>query len=116
MRRVFIFPVTVLVVLAFTGVASASPPGENTNTVTFTLDCGELGTFTGSLLGGAGGALVLEDGGGVAIAQGNATLDGQILIEPTPGLDKQGVLVQCRYQRPGGQERVAYVLFAPANP
>jgi hypothetical protein len=69
MRRVFIFPLTVLVVLAFTTVASASHPGENKNTVTFTIDCDEFGTFTGSLLGGAGGALHLE-GGGVAVNQG----------------------------------------------
>lgn len=115
MRRVFIFPLTVLVVLAFATVASASHTGENTNTVTFTLDCGEFGTFTGSLPGGAGGALLLE-GGGVAVAQGLAELDGEFLIEPTPGLEQQGELVQCQFTYPGQPERIAFVFFAPANP
>jgi hypothetical protein len=115
MRRVFIFPLTVLIVLAFTTVASASQPGENTNTVTFTINCGEFGTFTGSLLGGAGGALLLE-GGGVAVNQGLAELDGEFIIEPTPGLDQRGKLVECRFTFPGQPERIAFVLFAPANP
>jgi hypothetical protein len=115
MRRVLIIPLTVLIVLACTTVASASQPGENNNTVTFTINCGEFGTFTGSLLGGAGGALHLDEGG-VALAQGLATLDGVFLDEPTPGLEQQGKLVQCRFTFPGVPERVAYVLFAPANP
>jgi hypothetical protein len=115
MRRVFIFLLTLLVVLAFTTVARASHPGENTNTVTFTLNCGEFGTFTGSLPGGAGGALLLE-GDGVAVAQGLAELDGEFITEPTPGLEQQGKLVQCRFTFPGQRELVAFVLFAPANP
>jgi hypothetical protein len=116
MRRVFSFPVTVLVLLAFTGVASASPPGENTNTVTITIDCGDFGTFTGSLLGGTGGALVLEDQGGVAVAQGIATADGQVIQRPTPGLEMQGTLVECRYTAGSGRQFVVNVLFAPASP
>jgi hypothetical protein len=114
MRRVVIFACTVLVTLAFTSIASASAGGENKNTVTFTLNCGEFGTFTGSQPGGAGGALLLE-GGGVALAQGLAE-DGEVLIEPTPGLEQQGKLVECRFTFPGQPERTAFVLFVPAAP
>jgi hypothetical protein len=113
MRRVVLFALTLLVALAFTSVASAT--GENKNTVTFTINCGEFGTFTGSLPGGAGGALHLE-GGGVAIAQGLATLGGTLIDEPTPGLEKQGKLVPCRFTFPGQPELIAFALFAPANP
>jgi hypothetical protein len=115
MRRVFIFACTVLVSLAFTSIASASAGGENKNTVTFTLNCGEFGTFNGSQPGGAGSALLLE-GGGVAIAQGLAEADGEVLIEPTPGLERQGKLVECRFTFPGQPERIASVLFVPAGP
>jgi hypothetical protein len=64
--------------------------------------------------GGAGGTLLLE-GGGVTVNQGLAE-DGEVLIEPTPGLEQQGKLVECRFTFPGQPERVAFVLFAPANP
>ena len=114
MRRVFIFAFTVLVALTFTSIASASAGGENKNTVTFTLNCGDFGTFTGSQPGGAGGALLLE-GGGVAVAQGLAE-DGQVLVPPTPGLEQQGKLVDCRFTFPGQPERIASVLFVPAGP
>jgi hypothetical protein len=113
MARVVVFALTLLVAVAFTSEASAQ--GENKNTVTFTLDCGEFGTFPGSLLGGTGAAL-LVDGGGVAIAQGLATGGGEIIVNPTPGLEKQEKLVQCRFTFPGQPERIAFVFFAPANP
>jgi hypothetical protein len=112
MRRLAVLALTLLATLGVTNAASA---GENKNTVTFTINCGAFGTFTGSLPGGTGGALILEDGG-VAIAQGLATLGGQIIVEPTPGLQQQGKLVQCRFTFPGQPERIAFVLFAPANP
>ena len=112
MRRLVILPLIILAVLAFTSVASA---GENKNTVTFTINCGDAGTFTGSLPGGSGGALHLE-GGGVALAKGIATVDGEIIVRPTPGLERQGKLVECRFTFPGQPEQVAFVLFAPANP
>src|SRR5918999_814519 len=115
MRRFVLFALTLAVALAFTSVAIASHTGENKNTVTFTINCGGFGTFTGSLLGGAGGALHLE-GGSVAIAQGLATLGGQLIDEPTPGLERQGKLVQCRFTFPGQPELIAFALFAPANP
>jgi hypothetical protein len=44
-------------------------PGENKNTVTFTINCGEFGTFTGTLPAGTGAPLHLE-GGGLAISHG----------------------------------------------
>jgi hypothetical protein len=112
MRRLVVLTLTLLATLGATNAAIA---GENTNTVTFTINCGEFGTFTGSLPGGNGSALILDDGG-VAIAQGIATLGGQIIAEPTPGLERQGKLVQCRFTFPGQPERIAFVLFAPANP
>jgi hypothetical protein len=113
MRRVVVFALTILSALAFTGVANAQ--GANKNTVTFTLNCGEFGTFPGSLPGGSGSALLVE-GGGVAIAQGVATVGGEILVEPNPGLEQQGKLVECRFTFPGQPERIAFVFFAPANP
>ena len=113
MRRVVLFALTLLFALAFTSLATAA--GENKNTVTFTINCGEFGTFTGSLPGGSGSALLLEDAG-VAIAQGIATLGGELIARPTPGLEKQGKLVQCRFTFPGQPERIAFVLFAPASP
>ena len=65
MRRVLVLASTLLV--ALTTAASAS--AENPNTVTFTINCGAAGTFTGSQPGGAGGALLLESGG-VAVGSG----------------------------------------------
>jgi hypothetical protein len=114
-RRVVLFALTLVVALVFTSVASASHTGENKNTVTFTINCGEFGTFTGSQPGGFGGALLLE-GGGVAIAQGIATLGGELILRPTPGLERRGKLVQCRFTFPGFPEQIAFVLFAPSNP
>ena len=109
MRRILVLASTLLV--ALTTAASAS--AENPNTVTFTLNCGAAGTFTGSLPGGAGSALLLESGG-VAVNHGLAE-GGELLIRPTPGLEKQGKLVQCRFTFPGQPERIAFVFFAPAN-
>lgn len=111
-RRAVMLAVVLLAALATASQASA---GENRNTVTFTIDCGAAGTFTGSLLGGAGGALILE-GGGVSINQGLAELGGEILLRPTPGLEQQGKLVECRFTFPGQPERIAFAFFAPANP
>jgi hypothetical protein len=111
MRRVVVLASTLLVALALTTAASAS--AENPNTVTFTLNCGAAGTFTGSLPGGSGSALILESGG-VAVNQGLAEGD-EVLIKPTPGLEKQGKLVECQFTFPGQPERIAFVLFAPAN-
>ena len=113
MRRVLVLASNLLVALALTTAASAS--AENPNTVTFTLNCGAAGTFTGSLPGGAGGALLLESGGGVAVNHGLAEGGGELLIKPTPGLEKQEKLVQCRFTFPGQPERIAFVFFAPAN-
>ena len=110
MRRVLVLASTLLV--ALTTAASAS--AENPNTVTFTINCGATGTFTGSLPGGSGSALLLESGG-VAVSQGLAEGSGELLIKPTPGLEKQGKLVQCRFTFPGQPERIAFVFFAPAN-
>jgi hypothetical protein len=115
MRRLVVFALTLLVALALTSTASASHTGENKNTVTFTINCGEFGTFTGSLPGGAGGALHLE-GGGVSIAMGIAELGGQIVSRPNPGLAQQGKLVQCRFSFPGQREQIAFAFFAPARP
>jgi hypothetical protein len=50
--------------------ASAFFTGENKNTVTFTINCGEFGTFTGSLPGGSNGSALHLEGGGIAIAKG----------------------------------------------
>jgi hypothetical protein len=112
MRRVVVLASTVLVAIALTTAPSAS--GQNPNTVTFTIDCGAAGTFTGSQPGGAGGALLLESGG-VAILQGLADPGGEPLIKPTPGLEQQGKLVQCRFTFPGQPERIGFIFFAPAN-
>ena len=98
--------------VALTTAASAS--AEKPNTVTFTINCDAAGTFTGSQPGGAGGALHLESGG-VAVNHGLAEVGGELLIKPTPGLEKQGKLVQCRFTFPGQPERIAFVFFAPAN-
>ena len=110
MRRVLVLASTLLV--ALTTAASAS--AENPHTVKFTINCGAAGTFTGSLPGGSGSALLLESGG-VAVSQGLAEGSGELLIKPTPGLEKQGKLVQCRFTFPGQPERIAFVFFAPAN-
>ena len=110
MRRVLALALTLLVALTIAPSASA----ENPNTVTFTINCGAAGTFTGSLPGGSGSALILESGG-VAVNHGLAEVGGELLINPTPGLEKQGKLVQCRFTLPGQPERIAFVLFAPAN-
>ena len=109
-----------VVVLASTGLAalvltSATASGANPNTVTFTIDCGEAGVFTGSQPGGGGGGALLLDSGGVGILQGLADSGGQLLIKPTPGLEQQGKLVQCRFTFPGQPERIVFEFFAPAN-
>ena len=75
MRQVVLFALTLVVALIFAGVASASHTGENKNTVTFTINCGEFGTFTGTLPAGTGAPLHLE-GGGLAISHGLTELDG----------------------------------------
>jgi hypothetical protein len=105
---------TLLVAAALALTTAASASAENPNTVTFPIDCGAAGTFTGSLPGGSGSALILE-GGGVAVAQGVAELSGELLDAPTPGLEKQGKLVQCRFTFPGQPELIAFVFFAPPN-
>ena len=99
--------------LAAASTASADT-GENKNSVTFSINCGEFGTFTGTLPGGNGSALVLENGG-IAIRQGVATLGGELIAEPTPGLERQGMLVECRFTFPGQEELLAFVLFAPTR-
>jgi hypothetical protein len=68
--------------------ASAFFTGENKNTVTFTINCGEFGTFTGSLPGGSNGSALHLEGGGVAIAQGLTELDGTVLVPVKPGLER----------------------------
>ena len=113
MRRTIVFALALLAGAVMPATAGATPPGENKNTVTFTINCGEFGTFTGSLLGGAGSALLLE-GGGVAIAQG-LTEDGTVVDPVNPGLERQGKLVPCRFTFPGEPERTAFVLFVPPD-
>jgi hypothetical protein len=112
MRRMIIFALALLATAITPATASAFFPGENKNTVTFTINCGEFGAFTGSLPGGAGSALLLE-GGGVAIAQGLIELDGTVIVPVKPGLERQGKLVQCRFTFPGEPERIAFVQFVP---
>jgi hypothetical protein len=68
--------------------ASAFFTGENKNTVTFAINCGEFGTFTGSLPGGSNGSALHLEGGGVAIAQGLTELDGTVLVPVKPGLER----------------------------
>ena len=114
MRRTIVFALALLVGAVMPATAGAIPPGENKNTVTFTINCGAFGTFTGSLLGGSGSALHLE-GGGVAIAQGVTELDGTVVVPVNPGLERQAKLVQCQYTFPGEPERIAFVLFAPPD-
>jgi hypothetical protein len=114
MRRRIAFSLALLATAITPASASAFFPGENKNTVTFTINCGGFGTFTGSLPGGAGSALHLE-GGGVAIAKGVIELDGTVVVPVNPGLERQGKLVQCRFTFPGEPERIAFVLFVPPN-
>jgi len=114
MRRTIVFALAIVATAIVPATASAFFTGENKNTVTFTINCGEFGTFTGSLPGGSGSALHLE-GGGVAIAQGLTELDGTVLVPVNPGLDRQGKLVPCRFTFPGEPERIAYVLFVPPD-
>jgi hypothetical protein len=114
MRRTIVFALALAVGAVMPGTAGAIPPGENKNTVTFTINCGGFGTFTGSLLGGSGSALHLE-GGGVAIAQGLTESDGTVIVPVKPGLERQGKLVQCRFTFPGEPERIAFVLFVPPD-
>jgi hypothetical protein len=114
MRRTIVFALALLATAIMPATASAFFIGENKNTVTFTINCGEFGTFTGSLPGGSGSALHLE-GGGVAIAQGLTELDGTVVVPVNPGLDRQGKLVPCRFTFPGEPERIAYVLFVPPD-
>lgn len=114
MPRVVVLAATLVVALVLALTTAVSASGQNPNTVTFTLNCGAAGTFTGSQPGGAGGALLLE-GGGVAVLQGLSELGGEPLIAPTPGLEQQGKLVQCRFTFPGQPERIGFILFAPAN-
>jgi hypothetical protein len=114
MRRTIAFALALLATVIMPAAASAFFPGENKNTVTFTINCGEFGTFTGSLPGGTGSALHLE-GGGVAIAKGLTELDGTVVVPVNPGLERQGKLVQCRFTFPGEPERIASVLFVPPD-
>ena len=114
MRRMTIFALALLATAIMPATASAFSPGENKNTVTFTINCGAFGTFTGSLPGGSGSALHLE-GGGVAIAQGLTELDGTVVVPVNPGLERQGKLVPCRFTFPGEPERIAHVLFVPPD-
>jgi hypothetical protein len=95
--------------------ASAFFTGENKNTVTFTINCGEVGTFTGSRPGGSNGSALHLQGGGIAIAKGLTELDGTVLVPVKPGLERQGKLVPCRFTFPGEPERIAHVLFVPPD-
>ena len=102
-------------VLVLAGATSASA-AENKNSVTFDIHCttgGQTVTFTGTLMGGAGGALHLE-GGGLSIAMGLKTVGGQIIAEPNPGLSRQGKLVECQFRFPGEPaDLIAFAFFAP---
>ena len=101
--------------LALVAVAPATvAAGQNKNTVTFEIRCGAFGTFTGTLQGGAGSALH-TDGAGVSIAMGLATVGGQIISDPAPGLLKQGKLVQCEFTFPGQPTLVAFAFFPQAR-
>jgi hypothetical protein len=107
----------VLLVLPVLLLASATSAlaAENENTVTFDIHCaigGETVTFTGTLFGGAGGALHLEEGG-LAISMGLKDVSGEIIVEPTPGLAKQGKLVECSFMFPGQPELVAFAFLVP---
>lgn len=113
MRRWFL--VILSLVLVALASATSAVSAENKNTVTFDIHCtveGQEVTMTGTLMGGAGGALLL-DGGGVSIAMGLKTVSGEILVRPTPGLDRQGKLVECRFTFPGQPELIAFAFFAP---
>jgi hypothetical protein len=114
MRRMIIFALALLATAIMPASASAFFQGKNKNTVTFTINCGEFGTFTGSLPGGSGLALHLE-GGGIAIAKGMTELDGTVVVPVNPGLERQGKLVPCRFTFPGEPERIAHVLFVPPD-
>jgi hypothetical protein len=95
--------------------ATGALAAENKNSVTFDIHCTAAGqpvTFTGTLFGGAGGALHLE-GGGLSIAMGLKTVSGTIIKQPTPGLAQQGKLVECRFTFPGQSELIAFAFFVP---
>jgi hypothetical protein len=113
MRRWIAFSLALLATAITPATASAFFPGENENTVTLTINCGEFGTFTGSLPGGSNGSALLLEGGGVAIAQGLIELDGTVVIPVQPELERQGKLVPCRFTFPGFPERIAFVQFVP---
>ena len=114
MRRTIAFSLALLATAITPATASAFFQGENKNTVTFTINCGGFGTFTGSLPGGSGKALHLE-GGVIAIAKGMTELDGTVVVPVNPGLERQGKLVPCRFTFPGFPERIAFVLFVPPD-
>ena len=103
-----------LVALALAS-ATAAFPADNKNTVTFDIHCtvdSRTVTLTGTLPGGAGGALHIE-GGGISIAMGLKEVSGEIIAEPNPGLSRQGKLVECRFMFPGQPELIAFAFFAP---
>jgi hypothetical protein len=111
-RHLLVIGSLLALVLATTTGALA---GENKNSITFDIHCtveGQSVTFTGTLIGGAGGALHLE-GGGIAIAMGLKEVSGEIIAEPNPGLSRQGKLVECSFTLPGQPQRIAFVFFAP---
>jgi hypothetical protein len=114
MRHTIVFALALLAVAIMPATASAVFTGENKNTVTFTINCGEFGTFTGSLPRGSGQALHLE-GGGVSIAKGLTELDRTVVVPVNPGLERQGRLVQCRFTFPGQPELIAFALFVPPD-
>jgi hypothetical protein len=113
MRRMIIFALALLATAIMPASASAFFQGENKNTVTLTINCGEFGTFTGSLPGGSNGSALLLEGGGIAIAKGLIELDGTVVVPVKPGLERQGKLVPCRFTFPGFPERIAFVQFVP---
>lgn len=107
--------VSALSVLALVA-ATAAGAADNKNSDTFDIHCtvdGGTVTLTGTLMGGAGSALHIE-GGGISIAMGVKTVSGQVILEPNPGLSKQGKLVECQFTVPGQPEDlVAFAFFAP---
>jgi len=110
LKRLLVFGVLAVAAAVAAAPAGADAGGENKNSVTFPIDCGEFGTFTGTLRGGAGGALMLESGG-ISIAMGLKTPDGTVITQATPGLDRQGKLVECRFTFPGQSELIASAFF-----
>jgi hypothetical protein len=114
LRRLVVFSVLVVAAAVVAAPVGADAGGENKNTVTFPIDCGEFGTFTGTLHGGSGGALILDEGG-LSIAMGIKTVDGTIIVKPNPGLARQGKLVECRFTFPGAPELIAFAFFPSAS-